>query len=57
MGGEVQLNGRESSVARYRRPMSWIEDQVERRPPMPEIGNLAVDGNHAQDVKGEEITK
>jgi len=39
LGGEVQLNGRESSVARYRRPMSWIADQAERRPPLPVPGD------------------
>lgn len=37
LGGEVQLNGRESSVARYRRPVSWIQDQVERHPEVPQL--------------------
>ena len=53
LGGEVQLNQRESSVARYRRPVSWIKDQAERRPPLP----VPKDNNGPkEDVVGQGVT-
>jgi hypothetical protein len=63
LGGEVQLNQRESSVARYRRPVSWIQDQAERRPPLPVpgdnngprddvlVGDVGGDGENAAGVE------